>query len=252
MKKAVLKIQPETAQYNKALAPVEREICTVLAEEITRHLSKAENKIWHGSPVWFLDGNPVVGYDKLKDGVRLLFWSGQSFDEPELKKEGSFKAAEKRYTAALQIKKKDLKRWLKKAEEIQWDYKHIVKNRGVLNMIAPAVKKHRIYTMSFAKVYPLYVAKVVKKGRLPGEVDQVIKWLTGYTQKQLEACLKKETNFETFFAEAPKLNPARTLIKGVICGVRIEEITDPLMREIRYLDKLVDDLARSRPRSFVL
>lgn len=106
----------------------------------------------------------MVGYDKLKDGVRLLFWSGQSFDEPDLKHEGSFKAAEKRYTAPRQIKKNDLKRWLKKAVEIQWDYKHIAKNRGVLTMLPPAVKKHRIYTMSFASVYPLYVAKAVKKG----------------------------------------------------------------------------------------
>ncbi|HEY4478074.1 MAG TPA: DUF1801 domain-containing protein [Candidatus Paceibacterota bacterium] len=121
--------------YNKALLKVDREICDVLAEEITKSLPKAENKIWHRNPVWFLEGNPVVGYSKLKGGVSLLFWSGQSFDEEDLKKEGSFKAAEMRYTDVSQIKKTHLKRWLKKAQEIQWDYKNIVKNKGVLKKI---------------------------------------------------------------------------------------------------------------------
>src|SRR5690606_35567351 len=102
---------------------------------IDRILPEAENKIWHRHPVWFLDGNPVVGYSKLKDSVRLLFWSGRSFDEPGLKDEGSFKAAEKRYTSADQIDKKDLQRWLKKAREIQWDYKNIVKRKGVLERL---------------------------------------------------------------------------------------------------------------------
>lgn len=106
--------------------------------------------------------------------------------------------------------------------------------------------KHRIYTMSVARVYPLYIAKAEKKGRTKAEVDEVIRWLTGYSQKQLELQLKKETDFETFFAKAPKLNPRRALIKGLICGVRIEDIDEPTMREIRYLDKLVDELARGR------
>src|SRR6476469_11088399 len=97
---------------------------------------------------------------------------------------------------------------------------------------------HRIFTTSFASVYPHYVAKAEKKGRRKAEVDAVICWLTGYNQRHLEGQLKKQKDFETFFKEAPKLNPARTLIKGVICGVRVEEIQDPLMREIRYLDKL--------------
>lgn len=112
--------------------------------------------------------------------------------------------------------------------------------------------KHRIYTTSFASVYPYYVTKAEKKGRAKAEVDEVIRWLTGYSQKGLEAQLKNQTDFEAFFAEAPHLNPSRTLIKGVICGVRIEDIKEPLMREIRYLDKLVDELARGKPMEKIL
>lgn len=111
---------------------------------------------------------------------------------------------------------------------------------------------HRIYRMSFASVYPLYVAKAMKKGRTKAEVDEIIYWLTGYTQKKLETQLSKEVDFKTFFAQAPKLNPARKLITGVICGVRIEEIVDPLMREIRYLDKLIDELAKGRAMEKIL
>ena len=106
------------------------------------------------------------------------------------------------------------------------------------------MEKHRIYTMSVAKVYPLYVAKAEKKGRTKEEVDTIIHWLTGYTPKKLAAVLKKETDFETFFKEAPKLNPARSHITGVVCGVRVEDITESTMREIRYLDKLIDELAK--------
>ncbi len=112
--------------------------------------------------------------------------------------------------------------------------------------------KHRIYTMSFASVYPLYIAKVERKGRSKSEVDMIICWLTGYSQHALEAQLKKQSNFEIFFSEAPKLNPSRTLIKGVICGVRIEDIQEPLMREIRYLDKLVDELAKGKTMEKIL
>ncbi len=111
---------------------------------------------------------------------------------------------------------------------------------------------HRIYTMSFASVYPLYIAKAEKKGRTKSEVDEIIRWLTGYTQKGLETQLEKRTDFETFFAKAPKLNPSRSLIKGVICGVRIEEIEEPTMREIRYLDKLIDELAKGRVMEKIL
>jgi len=121
--------------YNDAQSAENREICNTLFHEISLHLPEAENKIWHAHPVWFLDGNPVVGYSKLKDCIRLLFWSGQSFEEEELQKEGSFKAAEFRYTSIKQIKTKDLKRWLKKSRDIQWDYKNIVKRKGVLKRL---------------------------------------------------------------------------------------------------------------------
>ena len=112
--------------------------------------------------------------------------------------------------------------------------------------------KHRIYTTSFASVYPLYVAKAEKKGRTKTEVDQVISWLTGYRQNELEAQLEKQTDFETFFAEAPKVNPSRALIKGVVCGVRVEDIKEPTMREIRYLDKLIDELAQGKTMDKIL
>lgn len=112
--------------------------------------------------------------------------------------------------------------------------------------------KHRIYTVSFASVYPYYVAKAEKKGRTKVEVDEIIRWLTGYTQKGFESQLKKETDFENFYTKAPKLNPSRTLIKGVICGVRLEDIKDPLMREIRYLDKLIDELAKGKVMEKIL
>ena len=121
--------------YNSAQTAPNKKICNTLAEEINLHLPEAENKIWHAHPVWFLDGNPVVGYSKLKDSVRLLFWSGQTFDEEGLENEGSFKAAEARYTSVDDINKKDLKRWLKKARDIQWDYKNIVKRKGVLERL---------------------------------------------------------------------------------------------------------------------
>lgn len=112
--------------------------------------------------------------------------------------------------------------------------------------------KHRIYTMSFAKVYPLLAAKAEKKGRTKADVDEVIRWLTGYDQAGLEAHLEKQTDYETFFAEAPRLNPARALIKGVVCGVRVEDIAEPTMREIRYLDKLVDELAKGKAMDKIL
>lgn len=112
--------------------------------------------------------------------------------------------------------------------------------------------KHKIYTMSVASVYPHYVTKAEKKERTKTEVDEIIRWLTGYSQKELEAQLEKQTDFETFFAEAPQLNPSRTLIKGVICGVRVEGIEEPIMREIRYLDKLIDELAKGKAMEKIL
>ena len=112
--------------------------------------------------------------------------------------------------------------------------------------------KHRIYGTSFASVYPHYVAKAEKKGRTKAEVDQIILWLTGFSQEAFEALLANRSDVETFFAEAPGLNPARASIRGVVCGVRVEEVADPLMREIRYLDKLIDELAKGRPMGKIL
>jgi hypothetical protein len=106
--------------------------------------------------------------------------------------------------------------------------------------------------MSFASVYPLYVAKAERKGRSKAEVDEIIRWLTGYTQRRLEAQLKKQTDLETFFVDAPRLNPSRSLIKGVVCGVRVEAIEDPMMREVRYLDKLIDELAKGKAMEKIL
>lgn len=114
------------------------------------------------------------------------------------------------------------------------------------------MSKHRIYTTSFASVYPLYVAKAEKKGRTKAEVDEIIRWLTGYRPKELEAQLEKRVDFETFLAEAPAPNPARLLIRGVVCGVRVEEVAEPVMREIRYLDKLIDELAKGKAMEKIL
>jgi len=121
--------------YNKTQSAGDKAICDLLATEIDSVLTTAENKIWHAHPVWFLDGNPIVGYSKLKDSVRLLFWSGQSFEEEGLNPEGTFKAAEARYTSVEEINKKDLKRWLGQSKKIQWDYKNIVKRKGKLERL---------------------------------------------------------------------------------------------------------------------
>lgn len=125
-------MHPDTRDYNDALAPKDQKICRLLAKEVDRNLPGAENKIWHAHPVWFLDGNPIVGYSKLKDCVRLLFWSGQSFQEEGLKPEGTFKAAEARYTAASQVNTAQLTRWLREARDIQWDYRNLVRRKGRL------------------------------------------------------------------------------------------------------------------------
>ncbi len=131
-------MNPETKAYNLSLSDTELPIAEFLATEIDKNLPKAENKIWHRHPVWFLEGNPIVGYSKLKSGMRLLFWSGVSFDEKELKPgSGKFKDASITYTAEDQINTKDLKRWLKKAKNIQWDYKNVVKRKGKLVKLKP-------------------------------------------------------------------------------------------------------------------
>ena len=128
-------MHPDTLAYTDALTPADKAICDLLAAEIDRALADAENRIWHRNPVWFLDGNPVAGYDKLKHCVRLLFWSGQSFDEDGLKNEGSFKAAEARYTDVAQVDVEALQRWLGKARDIQWDFQNIVKRKGNLERL---------------------------------------------------------------------------------------------------------------------
>lgn len=112
--------------------------------------------------------------------------------------------------------------------------------------------RHRIYSTSFASVYPLYVAKAEKKGRTKAEVDEIILWLTGFSQEELDAQLAAKSDFETFFAQAPEPHPARAEIKGVVCGVRVEEVAEPLMREIRYLDKLIEELAKGKAMEKIL
>jgi hypothetical protein len=121
--------------YNETLSGDDKKICELLSKLMDEALPEAESKVWHRHPVWFLDGNPVAGYGKLKNCVQLLFWSGQSFDEPGLENEGTFKASQARYTSADEIVIEDLKRWLKKSRDIQWDYKNIVKRRGVLERL---------------------------------------------------------------------------------------------------------------------
>jgi hypothetical protein len=125
----------DSVRYNAAQAAADRKICDLLAKQIDAELPDAENKVWHAHPVWFLDGNPIVGYSKLKDCVRLLFWSGQSFEEDGLTVEGKFKAAEARYTSSDQVDVKALRRWLKKSRDIQWDYKNIVRRKGRLERL---------------------------------------------------------------------------------------------------------------------
>lgn len=128
-------IHPDTKRYNNAQTPADRAICKLLAEQISLALPDAENKVWHAHPVWFLDSNPIVGYSKLKDSVRLLFWSGQSFKEKGLKKEGTFKAAEARYTAADDVDTKKLARWLAESRDVQWDYKNLIRRKGRLERL---------------------------------------------------------------------------------------------------------------------
>ena len=125
----------ETVRYNETQSVADRRTCELLAQEIDRALPEAENKVWHAHPVWFLEGNPVVGYSKLKGGVRLLFWSGQSFSTPGLSPEGKFKAAEARFTSAEQVDLERLGRWLAESRDVQWDYKNIVKRRGRLERL---------------------------------------------------------------------------------------------------------------------
>jgi hypothetical protein len=131
----VLQMNPDIATYNSRLEKSDQEIVDLLASIIDRELPGGEGRIWHAHPVWFIEGNPIVGYSRLKDAVRLLFWSGQSFAEEKLQKEGKFQAAEIRYRTVEEVNSKDLARWLRKAADIQWDYKNIVKRKGRLERL---------------------------------------------------------------------------------------------------------------------
>lgn len=265
--------------YNKKQTIADKKICDLLSTTIDSVLKEAESKIWHAHPVWFLDGNPIVGYSKQNSGWRLMFWSGASFEEEKLNVVGKkFKDASIFYTAAEQIKTSDLKRWLKKSREIQWDYKNIVKRKGRLEPISSNTNANaklrtssnakaknsgqfkvkttpehdqRIASMTFASVYPHYVTKVEKKDRTKEELHQVIKWLTGFDDKKLQKLIDEKVTFETFFQRA-KLNPNASLIAGVICGYRVEEIDNPLTQQARYLDKLVDELAKGKKMEKIL
>jgi len=128
-------MHPDTHRYNEAQAPEDRAICELLAEQIERALPEAENRVWHAHPVWFLAGNPIVGYSKLKHCVRLLFWSGRSFAEPGLQPEGTFQAAEARYTEVGQVDLERLTRWLAEARDVQWDYRNLIRRRGNLERL---------------------------------------------------------------------------------------------------------------------
>ncbi len=128
-------MNPDTRKYNLAQEPTARAVCELLAEQIDRGLPEAENRIWHAHPVWFLDGNPIVGYAKLKNCIRLLFWSGQSFKEKGLATEGSFKAAEARYTRVEEVDTGQLGRWLAEARDVQWDYRNLIRRKGRLERL---------------------------------------------------------------------------------------------------------------------
>lgn len=249
----------DIASFNKRLSLTDKAIVNVLAQTIDSVLTKAESKIWHAHPVWFLDGNPIVGYSKQKRGWRLMFWSGADFDEDNLNVVGAkFKDASIFYTTVEEINTKDLKRWLKKSEAIQWDYKNIVKRRGKLERLkmsetVSSSKGHdeRIASMVFASVYPHYVTKVESKGRTKAELHKVIQWLTGFNEKKLQEMINKKVTFEKFF-DAAKLNQHANLITGVICGYRVEDIKNPLTQKARYLDKLIDELAKGRKMEKIL
>lgn len=245
------------AGYNSALQKRDKAIAMSLQQIITKYLPMSESKLWHGHPVWFIDGNPIVGYSKQKAGIRLMFWSGKDFGEKSLNVVSEkFKDASIFYTDAREINVKDLKRWLKISVDIQWDYKNIVKRKGKLEKVKPLTRQEknnlRMYAMSFAKLYPMYIAKANKKKRTEKEVLEIIYWLTGYTALTFQKQLKTNSSIKLFFEQAPKLNARRKLITGIICGVKIEEIQDPLMKEIRYLDKLIDELAKGKSMETIL
>lgn len=250
----------EIQKYNALQTTGDRAICDLLARTIDAELKGTENKIWHRHPVWFIEGNPIVGYSKLNSGIKLMFWSGADFAEEQLTPgTGKFKDASIVYTTPEQIELKPLKRWLKKSREIQWDYKNIVKRKGQLvklSGVSLTTKKdsshdERMATMVFATIYPLYLAKIERKGRNQKELDTVITWLTGFNSKKIQTLIAKKVTFRDFFSQA-KLNSNAKLITGSICGVRVEEIKNALTRKVRYLDKLVDELAKGKALEKIL
>lgn len=251
----------ETQKYNNQQNPAEKKVCDALARAIDAGLKGAENKIWHRHPVWFIDGNPIVGYSKLKAGIRLMFWSGVDFGEPGLTPgSGKFKDASATYKTAEEIDLKALKRWLTKSQKIQWDYKNVVRRKGQLvklevtkSATAKKIESHddRMAKLSFGSVYPLYKTKVERKGRSTAELDAVISWLTKFDAKKIHQLAAKNVTFKDFFSEA-KLNTKAKRITGTICGVRVEEIKNPLTRKVRYLDKLVDELAQGKSLEKIL
>ncbi len=252
----------EIQTYINKQTSADKQICHLLATTIDNVLPDAESKIWHAHPVWFLDGNPIVGYSRQKPGWRLMFWSGASFEEDQLSVVGKkFKDASVFYHSVKQINLNDLKRWLKKSREIQWDYKNIVKRKGRLEpvKITPKTKTmkdtsahdERIAKITFTSVYPMYLAKVEKKGRTKEELQEVIKWLTGFDNRRLQKLIKDKVTLAMFFEQA-SLNPNASLITGTICGYRVEDIQNPLTQKIRYLDKIIDELAKGRKMDKIL
>lgn len=247
----------EIKKYNAAYKGMDKKIANTLAECMDSELQETESKIWHGHPVWFIDENPIVGYSKQKAGWRLMFWSGADFEEKKLDVRGKkFKDASIVYNSPAEIDTKEIKRWIQKAKKIQWDYKNIVKRKGVLEKISPEkikMQQHdaRIANMLFGTVYPLYREKVEKKGRSKKELLEVIKWLTGFQEKDLKKLIDENATFHTFFQKAT-LHPNAHLITGLICGYRIEEIENELTKKVRYLDKLVDELARGKKMETIL
>jgi hypothetical protein len=219
--------------YNDLQAPAVMLVYDKLASIIDFELKEAESKIWHGHPVWFIDGNPIVGYSKQKAGIRLMFWSGASFDELALNILGEkFKDASVFYQDVADIN-----------EEVNW--------KDLSSMKENAAHNEKVAKLTFSSVYPHYVSKVERKGRTKEELHRVITWLTSFDNEQIQTLIDEKASFETFFLKA-SLNPNAHLIKGLICGFRIEEIENELTKKVRYLDKLIDELAKGKKMEKIL
>ncbi len=273
--------------YENELAPQAAKLVKLLREEIEHRLPAATSSVWHGHPVWFDGDNPIVGYDVRKAVVTILFWNGRELGEPGLHPVGKHKAAGKAFRTADDLDLTELQRCLDKARtnvldsaayvrtlredakrrraggaEAPTGMKPARKPRSLRPSSAgrsiggearsPTMNEHRIFSTPFATVYPMYVQKAERKGRTRQEVDEVICWLTGYDLAGLKRQMETKADFRSFFASAPAIHPNSDLIRGVVCGVRVEDIQDPLMRRIRQLDKLVDELAKGRSLAKIL